>query len=101
MSVKESPADHPGGYSSKMKCRSLPINALEKAFAEPKLLKTLSQKLFSSFILKWPDFIEFDELNGKIVTKHTEEQCFRVWSLTNYELLYVLNHDQLVEFKIW
>jgi len=51
--------------------------------------------------LKWPDFIEFDELNSKIVTKHSEEGAYRVWSLATYELLYVLTHEYLAEFKIW
>lgn len=50
------------------------------------------QKLFTNFVLKWPDFIEFDELNTKIVTKHTEESAYRVWCLQTYQLLYVLNH---------
>lgn len=52
-------------------------------------------------MLKWPDFIEFDELNGKIVTKHTDEHAFRVWSLQTYNLLYVLHNESLTEFKIW
>ena len=47
------------------------------------------------------DFIEFDELNSKIVTKHTEESAYRIWSLETYELLYVLKHEYLAEFKIW
>jgi hypothetical protein len=59
------------------------------------------QKLFTEFVLKWPDFIEFDELNGKIVTKHTEQNAYRVWSLESYKLLFVLTHEFLAEFKIW
>ena len=45
-----------------------------------------SLKLFSSFVLRWPDFIEFDELNGKIITKHSSEEAYRVWSLSTYQL---------------
>ena len=52
-------------------------------------------------MLKWPDFIEFDELNAKIVTKHTEEGAYRIWSLESYQMLYVLTHEFLAEFKIW
>ena len=28
-------------------------------------------KLFRDFCLRYPDFIEFDELNAKIITKHS------------------------------
>ena len=70
---------------SKMKCRSILIVSL---ISESKELKTT--KLFTGFVLKWPDFIEFDELNSKIVTKHSEEQAFRVWSLQTYQLLYLI-----------
>ncbi len=61
---------------SKMKCRSLSFKALIDRDIEKH-----TKKLFQSFVLKWPDFIEFDELNGKIVTKHSEEKAFRVWCL--------------------
>ncbi|CDW78445.1 UNKNOWN [Stylonychia lemnae] len=78
---------------SKMKCRSLPIKQLREG-------NNKGLKLFSNFVLKWPDFIEFDELNSKIVTKHTEEGAYRVWSLETYQMLYVLTHEFLAEFKI-
>jgi hypothetical protein len=38
-------------------------------------------KLFKDFCLRYPDFIEFDELNAKIITKHSVEDAYRVWSL--------------------
>ncbi len=44
--------------------------------------------LFKHFELKWPDFIEFDELNNKIVTRHSAEGAFRIWSLDAYEFKY-------------
>mmetsp|Transcript_31746 Transcript_31746/g.31024 ORF Transcript_31746/g.31024 Transcript_31746/m.31024 type:complete len:143 (-) Transcript_31746:512-940(-) len=72
--------------SSKMKCRTLPISSIKKG-------ESRGMKLFSEFVLRWPDFIEFDELNGKIVTKHTEQNSYRIWSLESYQLLYVLNHE--------
>jgi hypothetical protein len=34
------------------------------------------------------------------VTKHSEENTYRVWSLETYKMLYVLNHEYLAEFKI-
>ena len=39
-------------------------------------------------------------MNWKVVTKHSQNKCFRVWDLGTYEMLYVLRHDNLFEFKI-
>jgi hypothetical protein len=58
------------------------------------------QKLFKDFCLRWPDFIEFDELNAKIITKHSTEDAYRIWSLATYHLQYVLKDDKIAEFKI-
>jgi hypothetical protein len=90
--------DRTSGGSSKMKCRSMPIKAL---LDSGNRMKEQSIKLFRCFILRWPDFIEFDELNGKIVTKHTEEQTYRVWSLETYNLVYSITNPNMSEFKIW
>jgi hypothetical protein len=62
-----------------LKCRSVPVEQIESS-------NPSSVKLFSSFVLRWPDFIEFDELNGKIITKHSSEEAYRVWSLSTYQL---------------
>ena len=43
-------------------------------------------KLFKDFALRWPDFIEFDEINLKIITKHSAEEAYRIWSLGTYQL---------------
>ena len=43
-------------------------------------------KLFKDFTLRWPDFVEFDELNQKIITKHSIEDSYRVWCLQTYQL---------------
>ena len=40
-------------------------------------------------------------MNGKIVTKHSAEQVFRVWNMKDFGLCYVLKHPKLEEFKIW
>ena len=44
--------------------------------------------------------MEVDDLNRKVVTKHSVDQCFRVWDLGTYEMLYVLRNKYLYEFKI-
>jgi hypothetical protein len=48
--------------------------------------KFKGKKLFRDFSLRWPDFIEFDEINQKIITKHSQEDAYRVWSLQTYQL---------------
>lgn len=77
-----------------MQCRSLSIEMLKAGHTE-------GERIFSNFVLKYPDFIEFDDLNEKIVTRHAIQGCFRVWSMIDYSLLYVLNEPKLEEFKIW
>lgn len=51
-------------------------------------------------MLKYPDFIEFDDLNKKIVTMHSDENSLRIWDIKEYKLLYILAYDDLTEFKI-
>lgn len=80
-------------YSSRMKCRSVSLSDLRQG-------RTKGQRLFKNFTLQYPDFVEVDDLNRKVVTKHTVDKCFRVWDLGSYEMLYVLRHDYLFEFKI-
>jgi len=76
-----------------MYCRSIPISELQQG-------RTTGQRVFTSFTLKYPDFIEFDDLNKKIVTMHSDENCIRVWDIYDYKLMYVLSHEELSEFKI-
>lgn len=80
-------------YMSKMQCRSV-------SFEDLKAGRTKGKKLFGKLTLQYPDFVEVDDLNRKVVTKHSQEKCFRVWDLGSYELQYVLYHDHLFEFKI-
>lgn len=77
----------------RMKCRAVSLDDLRAG-------RTKGTRLFKKFVLQYPDFVEVDDLNRKVVTKHTEERCFRVWDLGSYEMLYVLRHDFLFEFKI-
>ena len=76
-----------------MHCRSVGLDDLQKGNIQGK-------RLFQNFTLQYPDFVEVDDLNRKVVTKHTQDKCFRIWDLGTYEMLYVLRHEQLYEFKI-
>lgn len=57
--------------------------------------------MFGNYVLRTPDFIEFDDLNGKAITKHSGEGAFRVWDLETYKLLYPIFHENIFDFKIW
>ena len=78
---------------SKMQCRSVSLSQLQSG-------DTKGKKLFENFTLQYPDFVEVDDLNYKVVTKHSIDKCFRVWDLGTYKMLYVLRHENLFEFKI-
>lgn len=65
-----------------------------------KLEKYRGEKLFGDFILRWPDFVEFDELNQKIITKHSIEDSYRIWCLSTYKLQFVIKEQNVAEFKI-
>ncbi|CDW80358.1 transducin wd40 repeat-like superfamily protein [Stylonychia lemnae] len=98
-----------------LKCRTVTFKTIEKAFQKIASLdikqdnlsqyvflrgEFKGQKLFKDFALRWPDFIEFDEINQKIITKHSQEEAYRVWSLATYQLQYVLKNETIAEFKI-
>lgn len=48
-----------------MKCRYIDIGQLKQKEGDTK-----GVSIFTDFVLEYPDFIEFDDLNGVIVTKH-------------------------------
>mmetsp|Transcript_19382 Transcript_19382/g.29737 ORF Transcript_19382/g.29737 Transcript_19382/m.29737 type:complete len:91 (+) Transcript_19382:537-809(+) len=64
-------------FLSKMECRSISLDNLRQG-------NTVGQQLFQNFTLQYPDFVEVDDLNRRVVTRHTEEKCFRVWDLKDY-----------------
>ena len=85
-------------YSTSIFLEATRREAADLTLLKDKPLKGL--KLFKDFCLRYPDFIEFDELNAKIITKHSLEDAYRVWSLATYQLQYVLKDDKIAEFKI-
>ena len=56
--------------------------------------------LFPDFVFVHPDFIEFDELNELIVTRHTRENTLRIWDMNSYKLLYIVEDVFIHEIKI-
>jgi hypothetical protein len=58
------------------------------------------QIIFGSESLKWPGFVEFDDVNGKVLTFSAETRKYKVWSLKEYRELFTLEHKDIEEIKI-
>ncbi|KAI3919812.1 hypothetical protein MKW98_001068 [Papaver atlanticum] len=58
--------------------------------------------LFESGSLKWPGFVEFDDVNGKVLTYFAQDSIYKVFDLKNYTMLYSLyiSNEDVQEIKI-
>ncbi|MCI30684.1 hypothetical protein A2U01_0051895, partial [Trifolium medium] len=56
--------------------------------------------LFESESLKWPGFVEFDDVNGKVLTYSAQDSIYKVFDLKNYTLLYSVADKNVQEIKI-
>ena len=50
--------------------------------------------------MKWPGFVEFDDVNGKVLTYSATNKVYKVWELVNYTLLYSIGDSDIQEIKI-
>ncbi|MQM01801.1 hypothetical protein Taro_034557 [Colocasia esculenta] len=81
-------------HFSSLKCRTTPIeyirrNQLEAGFP-----------LFETESLKWPGFVEFDDVNGKVLTYSAQDGIYKVFDLKNYAFLYSISDKNVQEIKI-
>ncbi|GJN14746.1 hypothetical protein PR202_gb01603 [Eleusine coracana subsp. coracana] len=56
--------------------------------------------LFETESLKWPGFVEFDDVNGKVLTYSAQDSTYKVFDLKNYTLLYSVSDKNVQEIKI-
>ncbi|KAJ6871686.1 hypothetical protein NC652_037136 [Populus alba x Populus x berolinensis] len=56
--------------------------------------------LFESESLKWPGFVEFDDVNGKVLTYSAQDSIYKVFDLKNYTMLYSISDTDVQEIKI-
>ncbi|CAD6342417.1 unnamed protein product [Miscanthus lutarioriparius] len=56
--------------------------------------------IFESESLKWPGFVEFDDVNGKVLTYSAQDSTYKVFDLKNYTLLYSVSDKNVQEIKI-
>mmetsp|Transcript_19614 Transcript_19614/g.38319 ORF Transcript_19614/g.38319 Transcript_19614/m.38319 type:complete len:518 (-) Transcript_19614:1400-2953(-) len=80
-------------YSS-LKCRSTRIEYIRQKQPEKGF------PLFESESLRWPGFVEFDDVNGKVLTYSAKEKVYKIWDLVNYSLLYSIEDKGIQEIKI-
>eukprot|EP00894_Picocystis_sp_ML_P002860 jgi/Pico_ML_1/53377/g3936.t2 len=50
--------------------------------------------LFESESLKWPGFVEFDDVNGKVLTFSALDSIYKVFDLKNYNLLFEIRDSR-------
>ncbi|MQM08941.1 hypothetical protein Taro_041803 [Colocasia esculenta] len=79
---------------SSLKCRTTRIEYIKKGKTDAGF------PLFESESLKWPGFVEFDDVNGKVLTFSAQDSMYKVFDLKNYTLLYSISDKNVQEIKI-
>ncbi|XP_042476137.1 uncharacterized protein LOC122057866 isoform X2 [Macadamia integrifolia] len=79
---------------SSLKCRTTRIEYIRRGKPDA------GYALFKSESLKWPGFVEFDDVNGKVLTYSAQNSVYKVFDLKNYTLLYSITDTNVEEIKI-
>lgn len=79
---------------SSLKCRSTRIEYIRRGQPDAGFA------LFESESLKWPGFVEFDDVNGKVLTYSAQDSIYKVFDLKNYTMLYSISDEAVQEIKI-
>ncbi len=56
--------------------------------------------IFETESLRWPGFVEFDDVNGRVLTFSAENKKYKVWDLKTYKHIYTIKDDRIFEIKI-
>ncbi|CAH1433216.1 unnamed protein product [Lactuca virosa] len=79
---------------SSLKCRSIRIEYIQRGKPDEGF------PLFETESLKWPGFVEFDDVNEKVLTYSAQDSIYKVFDLKNYTLLYSIADKHVEEIKI-
>lgn len=79
---------------SSLKCRTTRIEYIRRGKPDAGFA------LFESESLKWPGFVEFDDVNGKVLTYSAQDSVYKVFDLKNYTMLYSISDKHVQEIKI-
>jgi hypothetical protein len=81
-------------HFSSLHCRSTPLAHIRRGKLDSAV------RIFESESLRWPGFVEFDDVNGKVLTFSAEDKKYKVWDLNTYDHLFTINDDCIQEIKI-
>ncbi|KAJ3697062.1 hypothetical protein LUZ61_000767 [Rhynchospora tenuis] len=81
-------------HFSSLKCRTTPIEYIRRNKLDAGI------PLFVTESLKWPGFVEFDDVNGKVLTYSAQDGIYKVYDLKNYNYLYHIPDKNVQEIKI-
>eukprot|EP00696_Hemimastix_kukwesjijk_P008406 gnl/Hemi2/20617_TR6841_c0_g1_i1.p1 gnl/Hemi2/20617_TR6841_c0_g1~~gnl/Hemi2/20617_TR6841_c0_g1_i1.p1 ORF type:complete len:419 (+),score=83.56 gnl/Hemi2/20617_TR6841_c0_g1_i1:163-1419(+) len=79
-------------YSS-LHCRATPLACI--LAQRP----TAGRRLFEAETLRYPGFVEFDEINQKVLTYDAEKRVYKIWDL-KYRFLFAIKDVNIQEIKI-
>nr|CAD1826058.1 unnamed protein product [Ananas comosus var. bracteatus] len=79
---------------SSLKCRTTPIEYIRRNQLDA------GYSLFETESLKWPGFVEFDDVNGKVLTYSAQDGSYKVFDLKNYNFLYSMSEKNIQDIKI-
>mmetsp|Transcript_42037 Transcript_42037/g.68203 ORF Transcript_42037/g.68203 Transcript_42037/m.68203 type:complete len:470 (+) Transcript_42037:210-1619(+) len=77
-----------------LKCRTIPIPYMRNGRQHTVI------PLFETESLKWPGFVEFDDVNAKVITHSTPDGTYKVWDLATYKFQYSFQDSEIQEIKI-
>lgn len=60
-----------------LRCRATALSHIREG------VTTLATPLFTSESLRWPGFVEFDDVNGKVLTYSADQSVYKAWSLAD------------------
>ncbi|KQK05706.1 uncharacterized protein LOC100844569 isoform X2 [Brachypodium distachyon] len=79
---------------SALRCKTTPVEYIRRGTPDAGF------PLFETESLKWPGFVEFDDVNGKVLTYSAQDSTYKVFDLKNYTLLYSISDKNVQEIKI-
>jgi len=75
-----------------LRCRASQLSALKQG------VRDQATELFPSESLRWPGFVEFDDVNGKVLTFSADLSTYKVWSMADPTVvLYAFSDAQVPE----
>ncbi|GLJ54574.1 hypothetical protein SUGI_1172200 [Cryptomeria japonica] len=75
-----------------MKCRTTPLEYIRRAQPDAGFDLFENEKI-------WPGFVEFDDINGKVLTYSLQDHTYKIFDLNKYTLLFSLSDNEIEQIK--